>query len=126
MFVSNVLVPFLLTDFATLLPIDVIFSLSMFCYEFRRSKIKLKYAINTLNSFVSAKVAFVHPLQALSHKIHMLNDATTENIYNFYFYCPDTLRGEIFFFKKNIYKLSSIISYIEENNNSVGNLFYVV
>lgn len=126
MFVSNVLVPFLLTDFATLLPIDVIFSLSMFCYEFRRSKIKLKYAINTLTSFVSAKVAFVHPLQALSHKIHMLNDATTENIYNFYFYCPDTLRGEIFFFKKNIYKLSSIISYIEENNNSVGNLFYVV
>lgn len=98
MSVSNVLVPFLLRDFATLLPIDVIFSLSMFCYEFRRSKIKLKYAINTLNSFVSAKVAFVHPLQAPSHKIHMLNDATAENFYNFYFYCPDTLRGEIFFF----------------------------
>lgn len=126
MSVSNVLVPFLLRDFATLLLIDVIFSLSMFCYEFRRSKIKLKYAINTLNSFVSAKVAFVHPLQALSHKIHMLNDATTENIYNFYFYCPDTLRGEIFFLKKTTYKLSSIISYIEENNNSEGNLFYVV
>lgn len=111
-----------------MLPIDVIFSLSMFCYEFRRSKIKVKYAINTLNSFVSAKVAFVHPLQALSHKIHMLNDATAENIYNFYFYCPYTLRGEIFFLKKKktTYKLSSIISYIEENNNSVRIFFYIV
>lgn len=98
----------------------------MFCYEFRRSKIKLKYAINTLNSFVSAKVAFVHPLQALSHKIHMLNDATAENIYNFYFYCPYTLRGEIFFLKKKktTYKLSSIISYIEENNNSENFFLY--
>lgn len=56
----------------------------------------------------------------------MLNDVIIENIYNFYFYCLDILRGEIFFFKKNIYKFFLIILYIEENNNFVGNLFYVV
>lgn len=56
----------------------------------------------------------------------MLNDVIIENIYNFYFYCLDILRGEIFFFKKIIYKFFLIILYIEENNNFKGNLFYVV
>lgn len=56
----------------------------------------------------------------------MLNDVIVENIYNFYFYCLDILRGEIFFFKKIIYKFFLIILYIEENNNFKGNLFYVV